>query len=100
MVAKTFNRGHEIIVVDNKGYYSDDFEIAFIREGYEHLWNERPCKRCGHYPSGKGHDYCIQDLPDVEFACCGHQIGNSYIKFKNGLVIRGWTSIERGDLDE
>ena len=107
-------RGHKIQTVGSKGYYIDNYEIAFIGLGVfvnidgefirtnheEMLWNERPCRRCKKYPTTEGHDYCIRNLPDVDFACCGHGVNIPYVKFKNGLIIRGWAQIEKDDKDE
>jgi hypothetical protein len=53
-----------------------------------------PCKRCGHLPSKKGHDWCLRNLPGVKFACCGHGEQDGYIMFTNGLTIRGPFTVE------
>ena len=52
----------------------------------------RNCRRCGSGPSEEGYDSCLGTLPGVSFACCGHGVSEqAYIKFNNGLVIRGFT---------
>jgi hypothetical protein len=47
----------------------------------------RKCPCCDKYPTEKGHDACITDLPNVEFACCGHGVGKPYVKFYDGEYI-------------
>jgi hypothetical protein len=43
-----------------------------------------------------GHDPCIENLPGVLYACCGHGVEPGYISFENGVIIRGvFTEIER-----
>lgn len=49
------------------------------------------CPRCGLTATEEGHDPCIANLPEVEYACCGHGIDDfqqAYIKYSNGEVIR------------
>lgn len=58
--------------------------------------HERPCTKCGRIADKDGPDPCLGYLPGVEFACCGHgDPRRAYIKFKNGLVIREFTKVER-----
>lgn len=94
----------------SKGYYENG-EIAFIHPFYymekvmievfkftmgigEIIWNIKPCPRCKEMPNKEGHDHCIQNLPDVEFACCGHGIQRPYIKMNNGMCIYGFYHVE------
>ena len=52
---------------------------------------EVTCKKCNLPCDIDGPDPCLGLLPGVEFACCGHgNRANSYIKFDNGLIIRGF----------
>ena len=76
MSAKYRTRGHLVEGKDN-------------RTG-RHL----PCTRCGHYPSKKGHDWCLRNLPGVRYACCGHGEEDAYIQFSNGITIRGQFKVE------
>lgn len=58
------------------------------------------CKHCGKYVDTRHPDPCLQKLPGVRYACCGH--GNrwqSYIVFENGLTIRGFLSEEDWERD-
>jgi len=48
----------------------------------------RSCPKCNKIPDENGHDPCIKDLPGVRFACCGHGVGEGYIFFEDGRVIR------------
>ena len=53
------------------------------------------CQHCGRYVDTRYPDPCLGKLPGVEYACCGH--GNrwqAYVKFKNGLIIRGFIDEE------
>jgi hypothetical protein len=49
----------------------------------------RPCAACGMRRRANGHDPCIENLPVVRNACCGHGVDRGYVQFENGLVIRG-----------
>lgn len=48
-----------------------------------------PCGLCGKHEAENGHDPCIANLPGVAFACCGHGVEEGYVKFENGLILRG-----------
>lgn len=48
------------------------------------------CPHCEERPTDEGHDPCITNLPGVEYACCGHGVTRGYVKFTNGLVLRGY----------
>jgi len=64
--------------------YSDDLSPVG-EEG-----DKRPCTRCGRYPTDKGHDACIANLPaNVTSACCGHGIEIPYIMFEDGSEMDG-----------
>ena len=39
-----------------------------------------PCFRCGRL-ANRGQDHCIANLPAVDFACCGHGVGDGYVSF-------------------
>jgi len=41
---------------------------------------ERPCRKCGRYPTEEGYDACLGYIPGVDSACCGHGIP------KNGVL--------------
>lgn len=69
-MVKSFARGHEIYLKNGKWYYLDN------DEEYK---DQRPCKRCGHFPTKEGHDYCLGNMEGIAAACCGHGITESYI---------------------
>lgn len=48
----------------------------------------RPCPKCGKAPGKDNHDPCMQNLPGVEYACCGHGMEDGYIKFEDGRTFR------------
>lgn len=72
---------------------------APLRNLIEAMWDMRaegselpdwPCPLCGaDGPADSGHDPCIENLPGVEFACCGHGKRPGYVKFTDGRVLRG-----------
>lgn len=88
MIVTSFKRGHLIYydVGDDTWRYEDtDTNVES---------EERPCKHCGITADENGHDPCIQNLPNVDHACCGHGLTEGYIKFSDGRCIRGdFTSI-------
>lgn len=88
MAARSYFRGHAIIWKNNKWAYEDDGSDIPANGG-----EIRPCKKCGKlFPLGEGEvDPCLGVLPGVDNACCGHGIReNSYIRFTNGVVIKGF----------
>jgi len=78
-------RGH-LTRFDEDGWqwvYVDD--LSPVCDGYN-----RACARCGEYPSDKGHDACIANLPsEVLAACCGHGIEEPYVMFVGDSEIYG-----------
>lgn len=70
----SYSRGHKIYYKNDKWYYCD------TDEEYK---DQRPCKRCGHYPTKEGYDYCLGYIEGVDHACCGHGVERGYI-FNNG----------------
>lgn len=85
-------RGHPIIYVDKAWLYEDD-RTPIPGWGGEN----RPCIKCGSSKwSGDGEvDECLGVLPGVSNACCGHGVPErSYICFKNGVVLKGFTVTE------
>lgn len=57
-----------------------------------------PCAFCGKKAGPQDHDPCIENLPGVDYACCGHGIREGYVRFSDARVIRGFfTAIEPGD---
>ena len=95
MSIKSHFRGHPTIHVDGKWIYED----TRSRSGFD--FEIRPCKKCGKIFEGSNNgntDPCLGELPGVDNACCGHGIPEeSYIRFKNGVVIRKF-SIEYTNL--
>lgn len=51
--------------------------------------NSTACAQCGENPTKEGHDACLQNLPGVKNACCGHGVHQGYIHFEDGRIIRG-----------
>jgi hypothetical protein len=47
------------------------------------------CRICGKYPTRKGHDPCLANLPGVYNACCGHGAWPPYATLTNGFCLVG-----------
>jgi hypothetical protein len=73
-------RGHETGYDEESGewVYLDDYTLADY---------ERPCAKCRLMPTENGHDACIANLPNVEYACCGHGVEDGYIKLFDGTCV-------------
>ena len=69
MVARSYQRGHKIVYLNGKWVYADNLESAD---------KERPCVRCGKFPTKEGHDACLGKLKGVKSACCGHGIERGF----------------------
>jgi len=90
----TFHVGNPIYAEQDKdGVYS----IWKYTDGTSIKKGNRPCPRCGHNDV-KGHDHCIQNLPGVKYACCGHGVEDGYVKLYNGKVIRFSTDLNRKEI--
>lgn len=74
--------GHAISTTDGKTW-------AYVDTGETIGVGQRTCPKCGIKQTAEGHDPCIALLPGVDFACCGHGVTRGYIKFTNGVVLRG-----------
>lgn len=65
-------------------------------------WPDGRCQHCGVERPGVSDgpvsaDPCLGVLPGVRFACCGHGVrANAYVRFENGVTLRGFT-IDEGD---
>ena len=89
MGARSYFRGHEIIVVGNSWLYKDN-NMPVETE-------QRKCGYCGNDDRNeKGHDKCIENLRGVANACCGHgKPDEAYIQYCNGDILRGEKAIEK-----
>ena len=77
-VVSSYHRGYKVFAdQDGDGIYSiwKYSDGSLVTES-----KYRPCPKCGELPTKDGHDHCIDNLPGVEHACCGHGMGNGYIK--------------------
>lgn len=73
-MAKSYSRGHVIYCNDGFNWlYADDDSPADV---------ERPCVRCGRMPTIEGYDACIGYVDGVVSACCGHGVGEPFVKMK------------------
>lgn len=83
--------GYPIKHLDGVIVYSDNNEPVYVdhtANAYKYP-STRTCPKCGKVPTEKGHDPCIANLPGVIGGCCGHGVTEGYIRFENGVVIRG-----------
>ena len=89
MATRGFFRGHPIIFINKKWLYSNTKKAL---PGYGGDKTPRPCLHCGKIFDFHESDPCLGDLPGVDNACCGHGVREeSYIRFTNGVVVRGFT---------
>lgn len=92
MAAHSHFRGHPTVWSNGQWVYEDTSEPS----GFNGV--VRPCKKCGEIFSGSNDgesDPCLGELPGVDNACCGHGVPTeSYIRFSNGVVVKGFTEIE------
>ena len=63
------SRGHKIYFDGSQWRYYDNNEP---------FKDERPCKRCGEFPTKDGFDHCLGRLEGVDNACCGHGVVDGY----------------------
>lgn len=89
MAIKSYVSGHEI-------YYDyNDNQWKYISDNKSVEECPKPCIRCGNKSTTEGHDNCIANLGRVVNACCGHGVEEGYIQFDNGVIIRGYFTVER-----
>jgi len=90
-MTRSYFRGHPTIWIDGAWVYED----SGLRAGFGH--DVRPCRKCGRIfdSSNSGEaDPCMGELPGVDNACCGHGVpSEAYIRFINGMTIRGFEVI-------
>lgn len=68
----SYARGHKLVFKNDTWYYADDMSI----------YNDnRPCKRCGCYPTKEGYDACLGEIKGATHACCGHGVESKYVIF-------------------
>ena len=92
MVARSYWRGHEIILITEDVWVYADTKQEVSANPY------RACGKCGESKTSSHHDACIANLPGVDNACCGHGDRNdSYIQFDNGVTVRGFIVEKEGD---
>lgn len=87
---KTFGpRGHEVKYdrLQERWVYADMLEP--YAPSQKQTSADRPCVLCGKSPTDDGHDACVANLPDVRACCCGHGVGEPYVAFRDGSVLRG-----------
>lgn len=63
MTARSHERGWPIEWNGQTWIYSDTKQSVN---------GKRACLRCGRIPTSEGHDACLEEVPGVESACCGH----------------------------
>lgn len=65
MTARSHNRGHPTVYVDDEWRWADTLNICK---------DDRPCIRCGEMPTPEGYDACLGYVEGVTSACCGHGV--------------------------
>ena len=87
-----------MIISKFMGYKIEYLNATWIfcdtKQPVETTWEQKECGFCGKVRTVEGHDDCLEALPFIMNACCGH--GNkreAYIQFKNGYCISGYPAI-------
>jgi hypothetical protein len=76
-------RGHPIELIGGDWFYCDTKELVSSDKNIA-------CGHCGKENTKDGHDGCLDTLPYVINACCGHGADReAYVQFKNGYCVRG-----------
>ena len=78
----------------NHPYFYDQEEIEYYLDTAEDTSEPRPCTMCGEMPTEEGYDACLGMLPGVDAAWCGHGVEEGYIRFINGVIIKGCFTID------
>ena len=71
----SYIRGHEIYcdyIISEQGNSSGPWKYSdndSVIDG-----DERPCKRCGEFPTSEGHDACMGYIEGMKSVCCGHGV--------------------------
>lgn len=83
---KTNVRGHWLRYDEiSENWYLEETDEKYIPE----MENTLVCPKCDKKPAENGHDACMMNVPNVEFACCGHGIKNTaYLKYTDGTIKR------------
>jgi len=68
-----YQSGHKIVHINGEWLYADTMTSASF---------ERPCVRCGRFPTQEGYDYCLGYIEGAESACCGHGVSNPILIMK------------------
>ena len=88
-------RGHPIFLKHGKWFYADTKTPTAD--------NPRDCGFCGLANTKEGHDGCLQTLPGVMNACCGHGVDReAYVQFDSGHRVSGAEALEfikKGEAD-
>ncbi len=66
----------------------------------EPLTQVRVCPRCQESSTKDKYDKCLGELPGVDAACCGHGVEEGYIRFMNGVIIRGYFTTDKDEDEE
>ncbi len=76
-------RGHKIELRNETWFYCDkNISVKSIKK--------TPCGYCGQPVTKEGHDGCLETLPGLMNACCGHGIKEqAYVQFLDGFCVQG-----------
>lgn len=71
----------------NKIYWDEKLKIWKHTDG-SGINKIKVCPKCNKLPNKDGSDACLNKLPGVKNACCGHGVSDGYIQFTNNTMIR------------
>ena len=86
VTATAYVRGHAVSFDEDSRTWLYDDDLSPVDMSGSVI--DRPCAKCRVKPTQEGHDPCIANLPDVEYACCGHGVQEGYVKMLDGEVVR------------
>ncbi len=64
--------------------------------GIEVGWINGKCVKCKLSRTKEGHDPCIERLPNVKNACCGHGESRAYCQWADDEETRYWIEMKEG----
>ena len=85
--------GHLIVYVVDRGWVYEDTGVLVSDS------DKRACPKCGQFAGENGHDPCIENLTNVDNACCGHGYdGEAYVRFSDGTGLDGVSAVRYFDV--
>ena len=68
------SRGHLIFTLNGIDWFFSDTKKPYR--------DNRPCKKCGKFPTKEGYDACLGYIEGAASACCGHGVTDKDVRKK------------------